>query len=258
MRLRKKAGDDQGNPSAAKSAPVTPAKKTPVKTTKTPVKTMRTPVKNTKTNKTPNSKRKRVQESDAEDDVTIKNGSGDDDTKDTLMASSPPSAARVLRDRSSSAKPKYDYASESGADSDASEWKGDSDMMATPSKKKQKTMMTDPTVGDMAETQEPVMQENVVKRETTEYESPKTEYEPPATEHEPLATQYELPATSYGEMVGLGNSSAFLPPPRHQPMSFINYVDGEEGFYDAMTGDYDATGEYDTSYYSGGFQEEYV
>lgn len=168
MRLRKKAGDDQGNPSPARSAPSTPVKKTPTKTTKTPVKAMRTPVKNAKTTKTPNSKRKRMQESDAEDDVTIRNGSGGEDTKDTLMASSPPSATRVLRDRSSSAKPKYDYASESGADSDASEWKGDSDMVATPSKKKQKTMMTDATVGDMAATQEPVIQETVVKRETTE------------------------------------------------------------------------------------------
>ncbi|EON60992.1 hypothetical protein W97_00202 [Coniosporium apollinis CBS 100218] len=258
MRLRKKAGDDQGNPSPARSAPSTPVKKTPTKTTKTPVKVMRTPVKNAKTTKTPNSKRKRIQESDAEDDVTIKNDSGGEDTKDTLMASSPPSATRVLRDRSSSAKPKYDYASDSGADSDASEWKGDSDMMATPSKKKQKTMMTDATVGDTAATREPVIQETVVKRETTEYESPATEHEPPATGYGPPATQYELPATSYGDMVGLGDSTAFFPPARRQPMSFINYVDGEEVFYDAETGDYDATGEYDTSYYSGGFQEEYV
>ncbi|KAJ9644648.1 exocyst complex component exo84 [Coniosporium tulheliwenetii] len=250
MRLRKKAGDDQGNPSPAKSAPSTPVKKTPVKIMKTPVKTTRTPVKNTKTNKTPNSKRKRVQESDAEDDIIIKNDSGEDEAKDTLMASSPPSATRVLRDRSSSAKPKYDYASESGGDSDASEWKGDSDM-TTPSKKKQKTMMADATGGDMAATREPVTPETAVKQEMTAYESPATEYEPPAT-------QYELPATSYGEMVGLGDSTAFFQPARHQPMSFINYVDGEEVFYDAETGDYDATGEYDTTYYSGGFQEEYV
>lgn len=58
--------------------------------------------------------------------------------------------------------------------------------------------------------------------------------------------------------MGLGDSTAFFPPARHRPMSFTNYVDGVDVFYDAETGYYHPTGEDDTSYYSGGFQEEYI